>query len=268
MINVIIDKIADFYYYLVCLINLIRGWTVFKRPFDFKNIPIIINNRNRYTFLKKLVDRLHAGGYNNIVILDNASTYQPLLEYYSHVNARVIKLGKNMGFDALDQIALYKEIKSKYFVYTDSDVLPIEECPDNFIEYFHSILQKYPLVQKVGFSLKIDDLPSWYNKKADVIAWESSFWEDELEPDLYKAKIDTTFALHRPFAKISTKGRFDMIRTGYPYVARHLPWYVDSSNLTLEEQYYNGSVEIGTQWSKGIRVQNISFFRRMFFRRS
>src|SRR4051812_4518171 len=158
------DFTAAIYYYFRSIQNLLSAFLFSDKIIDYKNIPIIINNRNRYSFLKRLVDSLNASGYRNIIILDNASTYEPLLQYYSVVNAKVIMLGKNLGYDALEKIPLYKQIKRNYFVYTDSDILPGESCPPNFLEYFLSVMKKYPLVQKVGFGLQIDDLPDHYDK--------------------------------------------------------------------------------------------------------
>lgn len=126
------------------------------------------------------------------------------------------------------------------------------------------VLKNNPLVQKVGFALKIDDLPDYFDKKQEVIRWESKFYDIEIEKNLFEAPIDTTFALHRPFARISTEGRYKMIRTGFPYIAKHLPWYNDSKNLCDEEKFYENNVEIGTHWSKGIKVQGYTFQRRVF----
>ena len=71
-------KVA-FFYWGVWLINqLIR-----PNCLDVKNIPIIINNRNRLTYMKMLISSLEKRGYNNIYIIDNDSTYPPLLDYYS-----------------------------------------------------------------------------------------------------------------------------------------------------------------------------------------
>ena len=127
-------------------------------------------------------------------------------------------------------------------------------------------LKKYPKVQKVGFSLKIDDLPDKYEYKKQVIAWEKKFYDNQIDNKLYLARIDTTFALHRPYASISTKGRYKMIRTSYPYTARHLPWYNDSANLSEEETFYINHVEIGTHWSKGLELKNESFIKKIFKR--
>jgi hypothetical protein len=239
-------------------------FTLIAKPINPYDIPIVINNRNRLTFLLQLISFLDNAGYKNIIILDNLSTYPSLLEFYKTTKYKVILLNENMGYTALEKISLYKKIRKNYFVYTDSDVVPITECPSDFLCYFKTILKKHSFVQKVGFSLKIDDLPDYFKDKSKVIQWEKNFFLNRIENDLFLAPIDTTFALHRPYAFISTRGIFKMIRTGYPYVARHMPWYNDSSNLSEEELFYVNSVEIGTQWSKGLPISKDKFFVRLF----
>ena len=54
---------------------------------------------------------------------------------------------------------------------------------------------------------------------------------------MFRADIDTTFALYRPLDR-RRHGEGRALRTGPPYVARHLPWYLDSSNLSAEDAYY------------------------------
>lgn len=217
---------------------------------NFKEIPIIINNYNRLTTLKSLINSLEVRGYNNIFILDNASTYEPLLEYYKTTKATVIMLGKNIGHKSLWRTNCYKIFYSSYYAYTDSDVVPCEACPDDFIEYFWNILQRHKYATKAGFGLRIDDIPEYYNEKKLVLDWESRYWKQEVEPDVYRAPIDTTFALYRPFSKSGANWYLKHYRTGGRYVARHLPWYNDSSNLSQEEQYYHNSCLKPTHWSK------------------
>ncbi|HHX11443.1 MAG TPA: glycosyltransferase family 2 protein [Clostridiales bacterium] len=224
---------------------------LFVRKPKSKEIPIIINNRNRYTFLKEQIEWFQARGYTNIIVLDNASTYPPLLEYYESLDCEIVYLGKNLGYKALEQTDLYKKIRKSYFVYTDPDVVPADECPANFMETFLLLLHRYPLVQKVGFSLKIDDLPDEYEKKDEVIAWEQKHWERKLDDISYQASIDTTFALHRPYARISKPACFKMIRTAPPFTAHHLPWYFSTDNPSEEEQYYKDHATIGGHWTNG-----------------
>ena len=241
--------LSKIYNRLIALRNYILCFFI-KKP-KYKEIPIIINNRNRYTFLKEQISWFQARGYKNIIILDNASTYPPLLEYYASLDCKIIFLQENLGYKALEQTDLYKKVRKKYFVYTDPDVVPIDDCPDNFMEIFLTLLHIYPLVQKVGFSLKIDDLPDEYEKKEEVVSWEQQYWEKKLDDISYVAPIDTTFALHRPFARISEPVRNKMIRTGYPYTARHLPWYFSVETPSREDQYYKDHATIGGHWTNG-----------------
>ncbi len=237
--------------YLSWILASLRG----VKPLKAHEIPIIINNRNRYSCLKRLIAALESRGYRNIYVIDNASTYPPLLEYYEkEYSYRLIRLEKNVGHLSLWRTGLIDRFRSNYFVYTDPDVLPIEDCPSDFLDCFLAYLKRHPFVEKVGFALKIDDLPDEYDKKSQVIAWESQFWRRKsLEGNIafYKAAIDTTFALYRP---MYIEGGFlssPHVRVGYPYEARHLPWYNDSSCLDEEERYYLNHCETPSHWSKG-----------------
>lgn len=219
---------------------------------DFKQIPIIINNRNRVTCLKRLVDWLTNHGYTNIYIIDNASDYPPLLHYYASDNflPKVYFLKENVGHLSLWKSGIIKKFESGYFIYTDPDVIPVDECPANFVSFFYSLMQRYPLVEKVGFSLKIDDLPDCFDKKEEVIRWESRYWKNPEEdaPKIYKAAIDTTFAMYRPWFKVGGNLNSPHLRIGYPYTARHIPWYNDSSNLDEEEIYYLNHCATASHW--------------------
>lgn len=230
---------------------------------DYRTIPIVINNRNRHTTLKQLIDTLENFGYRNIYILDNQSTWPPLLEYYKSLPYEVIYLDGNYGYNALEKIPFYKKIRKSYFVYTDSDVVPAPGCPPAFLAYFLNVLQQREEYQKVGFSLKIDDLPAHFTDRDKILEIERPYFGQPAGDGLYEAPIDTTFALHRPYALISTVGGYRMLRTAAPCEALHLPWYNNSSQLSEEEQYYISRVEIGTQWSKGLSIQRESLWKRV-----
>ena len=230
---------------------------------DVRTIPIIINNRNRLTTLRRLIGFLENAGYRNIYILDNQSTWPPLLDYYKTLPYEVIYLDRNLGYNALEKIPLYKTIRKSYFVYTDSDVVPADGCPTDFLARFLAILQQREDVQKVGFSLKIDDLPAHFANRDKIIALESVYFQRPAGEGLYEAPIDTTFALHRPYALISTVGDYKMILTAAPYEALHFSRYTNSAEPGEEEQYYIDHVEIGTQWSKGLQLKRESMMGRL-----
>ncbi|WP_156879223.1 glycosyltransferase [Salinimicrobium xinjiangense] len=221
-----------------------------KEPSDFKKIPIIINNYNRLTTLKQLISDLESRGYYNIHIIDNNSAYPPLLEFYETCEYKVHRLKKNIGFKALWKSGLWYKFIRGYYCYTDSDLSIVPECPDNFLEVFYKLLKKYPEVFKVGFSLKIDDLPDHYYRKQEVYDWESKFYLKEKEENVFIAPIDTTFALYRPFARRGKRdGSDEILRIGAPFECRHLPWYIDSNAPSEEELYYMNSVRKITHWT-------------------
>lgn len=215
-----------------------------------KEIPVIINNFNRYTMLVKLIKALEKRNYTNIYIIDNNSTYPPLLEYYKGCPYKIFRLDKNLGFKALWKSKISKQLCNDYYIYTDSDVVPIEECPDNFIDKMFTLLKKYKYAYKIGLSLRIDNLPNHYKFKQKVIDAEKMDHLTKNEDDLYRRATDTTFALYRPRVKLSRSRYAEAYRTSYPYQAEHLPWYMNSDNLPEEELYYIEHCMKPTTWSK------------------
>ena len=204
--------------------------------FDPVQTPILITCRDRLAPLVDLVGWLERAGHERIVLVDNDSSFPPLLEYFSQTPHQVIALGENLGhFSVWDGGVLDALSHTGPFVVTDSDVVPDSQCPLDAVEYFAELLFRYGDVGKVGFGLRIDDLPPAYEFRQEVLDWESQFWLDEVEPSVFRAAIDTTFALYRPS---TPKGTFAALRTGAPYVARHIGWYSDSRRLTAEEEYY------------------------------
>ena len=240
---------VELMYYRYQLISSKLKWKLCGKKVSAYDIPIVINNYNRLEYLEKLINSLKSRGYNNIHILDNDSTYPPLLEFYKTTDANVIYLGKNWGFRAIWESGIVKKFWNTFYVYTDSDMEIDKDCPSDFMEYLLNLLDRYPKCFKVGFGLRIDDLPSSFIHKEKVISHENQFWKKELEKGIYDATIDTTFALYRPYTGTSANSKKMNIRTGAPYIIRHLPWYIDSADLTPEEQFYVDTITKSTHWS-------------------
>lgn len=245
------NKIKYLYYRIISVFYYLVESVLPSRVLDYKNIPVIINNFNRLETLKKMIFSLENRGYFNIYIIDNLSTYPPLLEYYKTCKYKVYRLGFNLGPDALWKSKIFRKFRNDFFVYSDSDIVPVDECPDDFLLFFLNTLKKYKLARKVGFSMKIDDIPDSNLLKKYIIECEEHFFHDFREDNfLYRAPIDTTFALYRPRGKRRhANNHIEMYRTGSPYMARHLPWYTDSVNPDEEESYYLNHLRINTFWS-------------------
>jgi hypothetical protein len=201
-----------------------------------ESVPIFIISRDRLSSLIELASWLLLAGHDEIYIVDNSSTYPPLVKWLDETDITVVRLAENHGPLApfiAGVVAQYAA--NRRFVITDPDVIPTEESPLDAISYFSNLLDRYPDIVKVGFGLRIDDLPNRYRARSDVIAHEGQFWSTEVEPGVYIAPIDTTFAIYRAGTPFVIK---PALRTGAPYLARHLPWYADSSSPTAEQLYY------------------------------
>lgn len=203
---------------------------------DYQKIPIFINSRDRLTCLRQQVDWLWQAGYHNIYILDNASTYPPLLAYYEEIKERikVLYLKKNLGYKALWKSGILNvlDIQTPY-VYTDPDVVPVAGCPPDVLLQMLQLLRRYPYIKKAGFGLKTDDI---------TFAGREAVWESERErmrteiaPDTYFGVIDTTFALYRNLRHYNA---YASLRLAGKCLAKHLPWYMDYQQLSADEDYY------------------------------
>jgi hypothetical protein len=219
-----------------------------------KQIPIILNNFNRLSTTKKLAGDLYSLGYANIHILDNNSTYAPLLQWYQDCPYTVKRLEANM-----EQLAIYNSgyinefIKEPWIVYSDSDVELFAAIPENFISRIIEKAEKYGYT-KAGLALRINDLPD--NEYANHYRqWEAKYWQKQVEPDVYEADIDTTFCIIKPGQPFDYKA----LRLGGNLTARHVPWYVDFDGLDEEEKYY---LQNSRDWSTYKRFYN-SYVKNM-----
>jgi hypothetical protein len=212
--------------------------------FEPLTVPILIICRDKVAPLAELVQWLERHRYERIILVDNASTYPPLLEFFARTPHEVVRLSENFGPHRSIWGTNVREqyIRGRYYVVTDSDVVPDTQCPGDAVEYFHWALNRFPSFAKAGFGLHIDDLPE-HNELAETIRRrEYWFWVRRFSLNLYQAPIDTTFALYRPDSAFTLR---PAIRTGAPYLARHQPWYIDSKNRTEEEAYYRDHCDPG-----------------------
>jgi hypothetical protein len=216
------------------------------RPVTFSpDIPVFIICRDRVEPLKELVKWCEDEGLTTIVFVDNASTYPPLLTFLEQTSHEVLHLTSNIGHTAawdMGIISLYAG--NGPFIVSDPDIIPLKGA-HGAVRYFCELLTAHPERTKVGFGLKIDDLPDYYALKNQVIAWEKQFWASSVEKDVFDAEIDTTFAVYRQHTPYTLGPG---LRTGGKFVARHEPWYTNSSKPSDEIRYYrqHANKTIGT----------------------
>lgn len=246
-----IKKTLYFFYYKYLIItnNLIRNQR--KDPLL---IPIIIINYNQLFYLKQQVDFYIKRGFKNIIIIDNASTYKPLLEYYNEIKSKVTLeiLNENYGHMVFfENKTIYQKYSNGYYIISDADVVPNNDLPKNFVKDMIELLDKYFMkITKVGFALKIDDIPDSFILKEKVINWEKIFWKDEIENDVFFAELDTTFSLYKPNypEKFHHNSFYKALRLSGNFTAKHGGWYIDYKNPSEEQQFYLKTSSESATW--------------------
>jgi hypothetical protein len=228
----------------------------------YKKIPIVILNRDRLYPLIEQVTVLKSYGYHNITIIDNRSTYQPLLDWYKQSDIDVFynDITENSCHAFRDLVLCgherFNKIISDWYVFNDSDIIPEKTAPDDFIEHMIAYAIKYGKT-KVGMSIRIDDIDRTYPLNEWVYSYESLYWTNEIidgDVKLYPHPIDTTFAVHAP--NILPTWSNDTLRVGNPYIVKHAPFYYDPDNLPLDEQYYLQHMnKQSSNWSSKVEIR-------------
>lgn len=205
-------------------------------------VPIYVICRDRLTSLRALVDWCErAESVSRVVLLDNESTYEPLLEYLNqsqHEVRRTANLGPSGAF---------RQASADGFPYviTDPDIVPRGDCPLDAITKFIDVLNQCQWARCIGFGLDISDIPDDYPYKGDVIRCESWYWATMAEGTpipAFHASIDSTFAVYaRPDGT--------SLRSGYPYIARHADWYLTRPFPPDIEHYLVRSSAHGANWT-------------------
>lgn len=212
-------------------------------------IPIYINNRDRLTTTRRLAEQCSRLTLAEVVIVDNASTYPPLLDWYYRCPFRVEMLPTNVGPRGVwtsPRLATHVERGITHYVVTDSD-LDIEDVPRDVLTLLESGFDRYPWAIKSGLSLEINDLPCGYPYKSQVRDRELPYWSDQVDAEFFRAHIDTTFAMYRTGSGWGGYG--PALRTNRPYTARHVPWYQVGEDTDEERYYLQHLSTAGIFWS-------------------
>ena len=221
---------------------------------DNDSIPILINNFNRLDLLRKQIDwLLSMEDKVSIIIIDNLSTFPPLLEFYeniSHPQVQVVYLKFNSWRKGAEYLGEKKLSGFDKYIITDSDLLPFESTPKNLIGYLSTLIDKYPNFNHIGTSLEINDLPDHNPLKEKIVKHESQYWAPTAEvmnEEVSIALVDTTFAMYRNTSRVLPTG--PALRTLRPYTLKHVDWYLDPNKNTAEHQYYLDSCKSFATWA-------------------
>jgi hypothetical protein len=194
-------------------------------------IPVIINNRNLFTWVVEMVNKIKTyEGVGEIIIIDNGSDYPPLLEWYD-TNPCTIHRAENIGHAAPWQV-LGDVITNNDYVITDAD-MGLLDTPSDTLLYLKDNMDSLGL-DKIGLGLNwgiIKEDSLYYNH---IQSYEKNRWDSAHTNNIYTdIAIDTTFALYKKGTPYFVGGA----STTYPYVARHYPWEFNQETYENNEEF-------------------------------
>lgn len=221
-------------------------------------INTFIISYNRLSFLKQQVEFLSQNPMLQLHIVDNGSTYPPLIEYLNNIDCPVTFMPDNQGHQVIwkrnkhPQVGYINSIseffcKDEPYIVTDPDIIP--EDP-NFHELLLQGLEKFPSVNKIGLGLRTDDIPESYPLREQILNHENEVLERKyIDDDRFVIMpVDTTLAIYRSgYHEYSVKGALRTTRS----LAKHLSWYITADDMKTEEnKFYFESIKDGsTHWS-------------------
>lgn len=225
-------------------------------------IPVIINNKNLITWPKKMVEDLKSfDNIGDIIIVDNESSYEPLLEWYS-TNPCEIIYSKNFGQSSPWNNMIPEKRSFEYYVVTDSD-LDLSETPKDCLNVLLEKIMSHKEYDRIGLSLCNYDVsvnsPYHYHLKT----WAYHNWNDDDVFDglLTKQIIDTTFGMYH----IERNRSGSSCSTNFPYSAKHIPWEItwdeilDLKNKNYEFYYYLKNATGASSYRNFINFDGINY---------
>ena len=185
---------------------------------------------------------LEAAGHERIVLIDNDSTWEPMRVYLLRSPHKVHLESQNWLSRAPWDMGI---VPDEWWAYTDSDLVPLPECPYDLVDRCIELLHRYPGVPKAGPGLYLGDVP----EDLYCLRYEQRLIANAIkpEPGVFYTVTDTTFCVYRPGAAF----QYSSFRLGFPYQARHSSWYVQEPDDEIRHYLSRASrAELGSSWAK------------------
>jgi hypothetical protein len=202
--------------------------------------------RDRVTYARRCYAALAAAGLD-VHVVDHDSSWPAALLWLADLEksgVTVLRRGGNAYPWKLWEWDRFRAVlwgDGEPYLVTDPDVVPSDDCPRDWLARLAAVLAR-PGCVKAGLGLRLDRLP--LSRRAQVTGWESRFWADEPEPGVFRANVDTTLALYRPYTEYPLFSLGPAVRLGHPFVADHLSWY-EEGDLPPELRHYYGRADPG-----------------------
>ena len=223
--------------------------------------PIFVISFNRAKYLERVIASYRRLSRPvDIVIHDNGSSEPETLAALDAFERAGVTVVRRPAIAEADELNGLDDTVQSYFrshpwvpyVVTDCDV-DLTTASSKTLDVFHELLARFPAAQCVGPMLRIADVRQshpLFNRLMNRHV--SQFWGREPEwtatsfgrVAYINARIDTTFALHRPGEPF--RRRKPGLRVYHPYEAEHLDWYLAE---TSRDAYFYSSSPLISHWN-------------------
>lgn len=190
-------------------------------------MKIFINNRDYVTWPSAMAELLANQGHE-VIFLDNASTWEPLLDWYETCPFE-IRRQTNIGPQRSHRQTCMKETEP--YVLTDPDN-DLSMVPEDWPEALLEGLARFPGLPKCGLSFDMSRVPQEnyaYEhvqrlcpkdnpEKGLMVTWGGM----HPEGDFMNYPVDTSFAVYKPKIPFSIGG----LMKARPYTGLHLPFHL------------------------------------------
>lgn len=190
------------------------------------SLPVVVISFNNHEFVANTIAQLAQRGVHDVIVIDNASTWDETQAYLDTLACRVIRNPDNRGHLCWTRPEVFDTLPEKFCV-TDPDLQFNPNLPADFIDVMAAMAERCQAM-KVGFALDLSDAAEMfpyedYHLGQSIVQWERKFWTTRVTSEaleVYLAEVDTTFHV---FNKRGLPDR--QLRVAGAYTARHLPWY-------------------------------------------
>jgi hypothetical protein len=200
-------------------------------------IPVFIIAFNNPTYVSSMVEQL-LKYTSDIYIIDNCSTFPPMIKLLDETKVNVIRMPENYGHKVYQRPEIQDLIKGDFYCITDPDLTLNPKLPSNFIDLFRDISIQYQK-HKVGFALDhLNNIRTDVTFQGKTITdWEWWGWNFRIDHpilEMYPSTIDTTFCLINKNYP-DDNGR-NHIRIAGDFLCIHRPWLTNWKEELPEDE--------------------------------
>lgn len=214
--------------------------------------PLIIPTFNNPTYLKNFIEQKALESFSRIEIYDNGSTFPPMIQLLQEIEKKdkvnIRRLNSNYGpHYVLRNPEIYSTLPD-IFCLSDPDIEFSSQLPEDFLVQLFTISEKYEF-GKVGFAIEIPEADELETPQVfmegqlwTVIDWERQFWSSligttDRGDKIYRASLDTTFALYNK-KFFNPSDRYPALRVAGTFISRHLGFYKETKISKKESEFY------------------------------